>query len=197
GAVRSQTIGAEGEQQDDLTQTQQTAGPDQQLSGQEPEVAAPEPQQVQAPEQGQQQVQASEQGMGEQNANQAGQQLNAQQVGNAAQSGVDQSASLGSDEQGQSGQESQAQSQWRPPAEEPVLDEQRAKSGPNQPGSEIPPGERDTLTRTQQGQAPAAGATSREGGGVATSERPGTPAQQRGQDRNRGDRGRDDTGRER
>jgi len=142
----------------------------------------------------------TEQGMGEQNANPAGQQLNAQQVGSAAQSGVDQSASLGSDEQGQSqgGQASQAESQWRPPAEEPVLDEQRAKSGPAQPGSEIPAGERDTLTRTtQQGHAPAAGATSREGGAVATSERPGTPAQQRGQDRNRADRGRDDSGRER
>jgi hypothetical protein len=137
--------------------------------------------------------------MGEQSPNQAGQQLNAQQVGNAAQSGVDQSAALGSDEQGQSqgGQESQAQSQWRPPAEEPLLDQQRATNGPNQPGSEIPPGERDTLTRTQQGHAPAAGATSREGGGVATSERPGTPSQQRGQDRSRNDRGRDDGGRER
>jgi hypothetical protein len=205
--------GAESGQQDGLDQDQHVSGPAQEpqsvqaqpAQSQQVDAQQVDTQQVEAPEQGQQQMpeqgqqQMSEQGMGEQSPNQAGQQLNAQQVGNAAQSGVDQSAALGSDQQGQSqgGQESQAQSQWRPPAEEPLLDQQRATNGPNQPGSQIPPGERDTLTRTQQGHAPAAGATSREGGGVATSERPGTPAQQRGQDRSRTDRARDDTGRER
>ncbi|MFI5696626.1 hypothetical protein ACIA58_32530 [Kribbella sp. NPDC051586] len=195
--VSEQDPQVDGQDQHLSGEGQQVPAQDQQLSGQEQQVPEQQPPQVEAPEQGQQQAQASEQGMGEQ-PNQTGQRPtgpNTQQIANASQSAVDETAGLGSDDQGQGqgqgGQESQGQRTQRPPAEEPILDEHRQDrangQSQTQPGNEIPPNERATLDRSQEGYAPAALAT-RDSGGVATSARPGTAAQQRSQDRSRNDR---------
>ncbi|WP_410789421.1 hypothetical protein [Kribbella sp. C-35] len=135
---------------------------------------------------------------------------NTQQIANASQTAVDETAGLGQ-EDGQSGQTegpstSQAQgTQWRPPeqaAEDPAIAEAKGqKNGrPSGPGPELPPDEKATFDHVRTDQKPLT-AVKVEGGGVATSERPGTPAAQRGQDRDRGGRGNDgrggDGGRER
>jgi hypothetical protein len=81
--------------------------------------------------------------------------------------------------------------QWRPPeqaAEDPAIAEARATQGNKQqrgPGKELPPDEKAQFDNTRGDQEPLS-KVKVDSAGVATNDRPGTPAAQRGQDRNRG-----------
>jgi hypothetical protein len=180
----------------------------QQVNGQQVDAQQVNGQQVDAQQVDAQQVQSSGQEAGQDGAQppQANG-PNTQQIANASQTAVDETAGLGQDGQSEGRPTSEAQgSQWRPPeqaAEDPAIDEARQTQGNKQqsgPGQALPPHEKAQFDNIRQDQKPLS-AVKVEGGGVATSERPGTPAAQRGQDRDRGGRGNDgrgnDGGRER
>lgn len=197
------------EDQSDLGQDPPQAEPadvdSQQVDGQQPAGQQVSPQQVDAPgaeapgAEGPQaeapQVDAPQ--APEQGANQVPQ-VNGpdtQQIANASQTAVDE-AGLDGDGQGAGAQTSEAQgSQWRPP-EDPAIAEARAsqpngqQSGPSQ---DLPPGEKAQIDNIRGDQKPLS-SVKVDSGGVATSERPGTPAAQRDQNLNRGGRGQGDDG---
>jgi hypothetical protein len=196
GAQNEATVGADGGQRDDLAQDHQVPGPGQEVPAQQPQQV--QAQTVDAPEQGADQVPQA-------------QGPNTQQIANASQTAVDETAGLGQDGQdGQDGQSpggqtearstSQAQgTQWRPPeqaAEDPAIDAAKAhKNGrPSGPGPELPPDEKAKFDHVRADQKPLT-AVKVNGGSVAAGERPGTGGQlaaQRTADRN--DRGRGDDG---
>jgi hypothetical protein len=95
---------------------------------------------------------------------------------------------------------SQAQgTQWRPPeraAEDPAIAEARETQGDKQqrgPGKDLPPHEQAQFHHTRGDQEPLSKVDPKNAA-LATNDRPGTPAAQRGQDRDRGGRGNDGRG---
>ncbi len=207
------TVGQNGVQFADQNEATADAESGQQVDAQQ--VEAPQAdtqqvdaQQVEAPQADAQQVQASGQGV---EAGQDGAQPpqpkgpNTQQIANASQNAVDEAAGLGQEDGQSPGSQtegpstSQAQgTQWRPPeqaAEDPAIAEAKGQQNGRSsgPGPELPPNEKATFDNVRTDQTPLS-SVKVEGGSVATSERPGTPAAQRGQDRDRGGRGNDGRG---
>ncbi|WP_327639872.1 hypothetical protein OHB24_16340 [Kribbella sp. NBC_00482] len=165
------------------------------VNGQQVEAPQADTQQVDA-----QQVQASGQGA---EAGQDGAQPpqpkgpDTQQIANASQNAVDETAGLGQEDGQSPGSQtegpstSQAQgSQWRPPeqaAEDPAIADAKAQGNKQRsgPAQALPPDEQAQFDNTRGDQEPLS-KVKVDSAGVATNDRPGTPAAQRGQDRNRG-----------